>query len=174
MRLAGLSYHQHDSQQLNQRLRSGLRANIFQPQKHPASAPNSSWHSKQTPKSTSTSSSYYTKLSQSAFLSRNLFSSSSLTSFIIAGLLELSSWLNSPDKTNSSLNFSTPQRASSGVSRSKSFIVRSFLRYQVKRNEGPNGNCCQDSGIDIIGYCSVISTKLRCRLNLPLTFDGTH
>jgi hypothetical protein len=60
------------------------------------------------------------------------------------------------------------------VSSSKPFIVRSFLRYQVKRNEGPNGNCCRNSGIDVIEYCSVISTKLRCRLNLLLTFDGTY
>ena len=117
------------------------------------------------------SSSYHTKLSQSAVLLWNLFSSSSLM-FLL--LLELFSWLNSLDKANSSLNFPRPQRASSGVSSSKPFIVRSFLRYQVKRNEGPIGNRCRNSGIGVIEYCSVISTKLRCRLNLLLTFDGTY
>jgi len=165
MRLAGLSHHQHHSQQFINASVPGS-SKMFHLQKHPVSALNSSWHSTDPLSLPSTSSSYYTKLSQSAVLSRKLFSSSSLTSFIIAGLLELSSWLSSPDKANSFLNFSTPQRASSGVSRSKSFIVRSFLRYQVERNEGPNGNCCRDSGIDVVEYCSVISTKLRCRLNL--------
>lgn len=56
----------------------------------------------------------------------------------------------------------------------KSFIDRSFLRYQIKRNEGRNGNCYRNSGIGVIEHCSVIYAKLRCRLNLLLTFDGTY
>jgi hypothetical protein len=106
MRLAGLSYHQHDSQQLINASVPGFRANIFQPQKHPASAPNSSWHSKQTPKSTS----YYTKLSQSAVLSRNLFSSSSLTSFIIAGLLDCWNYPLDLIPLTKQIHLSIPQR----------------------------------------------------------------
>ncbi|KAH9210167.1 hypothetical protein DL95DRAFT_413210 [Leptodontidium sp. 2 PMI_412] len=47
------------------------------------------------------------------------------------------------------------------VGSSKSFIVRSFLRYRIKRNEEPNESCCRSSGIDIIKPCSIISAKLR-------------